>query len=202
MRNGNCYDSLERCKEYYLDFQPKELSVCLKDIFETLVKNAQIRDQWTFTWTSTSNCVELQAVSVKQKHEYTLRLFGGKIYIESDLFSPQYIKYVSSEFWAILSELDLIEGFMFRSNADISDIGSFDTKVGRSSTYQIVRNFVLLEEHKPDSTIDLGCLEVSWDLSKTVQEIQESCVGAIKGIHRLNYLLYRLQYQSLKRQKA
>ncbi|EOX1767493.1 hypothetical protein ACPDME_003729 [Vibrio cholerae] len=202
MNNENCYDLLERCREYYLNFKPEDLSVCLKNIFEILIKNAKIVDEWTFTWSSTSNCVELHAVSKKQNHEYTIGLFLGEIYIKSDILEPQCIKYVPSEFWMIFSSLDLMKNFKFHDNACLPDGISVDIKTGVSSTYRIIRNFILLEEHEPDSTRDLGWVEIHWALSESVEDIEKSCVDAIKKIHRLNYLLYRVKCQKQRGNKS
>ena len=166
--------------------------------FEYLLKNAKIRDNWTFKSCAFGNNIAIYAMSQKQNHEYVLGFSQGKIYLESFIFKPKTIKYMPSEFWAILAELDLNNNFNFQESAVISDKVSLDTRTGISSIYKIIRNYILLEEHEPNSTCDLGSLEAYWGVSEPSVELLKSATDILKGLHKLNYLLYRRDYQKRK----
>ena len=106
---------------------------------------------------------------------------------------------MTNEFWTTLATLDLITNFKFQENAGLPDSISFDKNTGKASTYKLIRNYVLLEEHQPDSVYDLGWYQANWSLEESPDTILYSIVNVLKGIHKLNYLSYRREYQ--KQQK-
>jgi hypothetical protein len=175
--------------------QAENIALVLKDIFEYLVTMAKIRDKWTYKWHKTKNGISTYAYSTTQKHEYTLGMYGQEIYLESHILEAKNIKYMPNEFWATVSNLSLIKNFEFQDNAGLPKTISFDTKNGKASTYRLIRNFILLEEHQPTSTTDLGWFESRWDISEPLDEILTSGIQIIRGIHKLNYFLYRCEYQ-------
>ncbi len=202
MKTKEIIELFDNCKENYWQLSADDVAVCLKRVFEYLSKSAKISDEWSFKWSIIGPDVSVYAISGKQSHEYTVGFSRGNFYIESYIFEPKTIKYMSSEFWAILANLDLIESFNFQENNTLSKQTGFDTRTGVSNLYKMTRNYILLEEHEPDSTNDLGALEAYWKTSELSNEILSSAIDVLKGIHKLNYLLYRRDYQRHKGSKA
>ncbi len=101
------------------------------------------------------------------------------------------------EFWEIFSELTKLENFKFQDHAGLPEKikTSSILKGCRSNTYKLIRNFVLLEEHSQYGSVDLGDFEVIWDISENFDDILSVGIEAMKKIHKLNYLLYRCEYQ-------
>ncbi|MDF2181152.1 hypothetical protein [Neptuniibacter sp. CAU 1671] len=202
MKEREIIELLDNCKEQYWELPEDDVASCLKETFEYLLKSAKIRDDWEFKWSAFGEDISIYAISQKQKHEYALGFFRGEIYLESFIFEPKTIKYMPSEFWAILADLDLKKNFNFQENAWLSKKVDFDTRTGVSSIYKIVRNYILLEEHQPESTCDLGAFEARWGISESSVKILSSATDLLKGLHKLNYLLYRRDYQKRKGAKA
>lgn len=192
----------DSCKNHYWKLPEDDVVFCLMETFFYLLKNAKIRDDWEFKSCAFGRNIVIYAMSRKQSHEYSLGFYQGDIYLESSIFKPETIKYMPSEFWIVLAELDLNHNFSFQENAVVSDKVSCDTRTGVSSIYKIVRNYILLEEHDPESTYNLGTLEAHWGRTEPPVEILKSATALLKGLYKLNYLLYRRDYLKRKNSKT
>jgi hypothetical protein len=195
-------DLFENLKEHYHNAHSEEMALSLKEIFKLLIKKAKIRDEWSFEWSIINSGVLVDATSSRKNHQYTIGIFDYELYFESEILEAQNIKYMPCEFWAILSNLDLNKNFIFQDNAEISKKVQVDIKTGTANTYKIIRNYLMLEEHDPKSTINLGWFEARWSLSEPPKEVFNTATDVIKGIHKLNYMLYRREYQKQKSAKA
>lgn len=182
------------CKLHYDSQKSEQAALYLKELFLCLVKPTKIRDQWTFTWSSFGNGLFVTAWSEKQQHEYVIGFYSSEFYINSFVFKPELLKSMKSEFWAVLSSLDLMNCFSFKESAVVNKDVKFDLKDSSSSTFNLIRNYVLLEEHNEMGSSDIGFLESIWDFDSSLDLLHEQAVESLKGIYRLNYLMYRNYY--------
>lgn len=189
------YNSLFDIHPDLVNHEASEIAGYLKKIFLCLIKKAKVRDKWEFKWSNTHYNLCIFAMSEKQRHEYVFGIYSGDFYIKSYILEPQNIKLMTNEFWATLSKLDLIKNFSFQDNAVISEVLPLDIKTGKASVYRLIRNYILLEEHQPQSVIDLGWYQASWPLTHLKDDILDETAEVIKGIHKLNYLSYRRECQ-------
>ncbi len=63
-------------------------------------------------------------------------------------------------------------------------------KNAKSSIFQLVRNYILLEAYDGSSD-DLGSLEIKWPLTASWTELITNAAKAFRYIYRVNYMLYR-----------
>jgi hypothetical protein len=176
----------------------QEIASFLAEIIKKYISGIKSKDTWApITWRSTSHGIEVHAYSNIQNHKYSLGLYQNEIYFQSTILEPQNLKNMPDEFWEIFTELTKLENFKFQENAGLPDTMNASTilKGCRSNTYKLIRNFVLLEEHSQYGSSDLGCLELSWDITESFDNILSVGTEAMKKIHKLNYLLYRCEYQ-------
>lgn len=171
----------------------------LADTLKYIFAEAKVRDKWIYKFSISGVSISVDAHSETQNQDYTLGLYNHEIYLSSYIMEAQNIRYMTDEFFGTLSTLSLIKGFEFKDNAVLPQSILFNTKIGKSNIYRLVRNYILFEEHQPESTCDLGCFEATWSLSDPIDTIVPSAIQVAKGIHRLNYLLYRSEYQKTRR---
>jgi len=194
-QNNSLFPFPENTSPELINIETKEITDYLVELFSYLTKKAKIRDNWEYKFETTHYDTSITAISKKQKHEYTFGIFDGDLYIESYILEPKNIKLMTSEFWLVLSKLDLIKSFSFQEDSVLSDSITFDKNTGKASVYRLVRNYVLLKEHQPNDVTNLGRYHASWSLTESLNEIQNDVIGTFKGIHKLNYLSYRREYQ-------
>ncbi len=190
----NFLNLFKDCQEYLNSEQLNDAAGCLKGMFLYLTSETKIKDDWAFEWRELIDGVYISATSQKQVHKYDIGIFDSKLYINSDLYEPDYLKNMKPEFWSVLASLDLMNCFSFEENAGINGNVNFDLKTGKSSTYTLIRNYVLLEEHNEFGATDIGSLESSWYLDESEDLLYQQAVESLKGIYKLNYLLCRLEY--------
>lgn len=199
---GSCIshdNSLSRYPENIVNQDADEVAGSLEEIFLYLTKKAKIRDKWQLKRRNIHHDLSIIALSEKQSHKYVIGIYNGEFYIESCILEPQNIKLMTSEFWATLSNLDLIKSFSFQEDKVVPKSAPIDIKTGKASTYRLIRNYILLEEHQPEPVFDLGWYHASWPLTPLSDKILRETVDFIKGIHKLNYLSYRRKYQKRHR---
>ncbi|CAD6879402.1 hypothetical protein [Methylomonas albis] len=182
----------------------ERVSSLFAEILRIFILESKVKDSWSpVKWHATSIGIATFAYSITQKHQYVLGVYNGEIYLNSTILDAKNIKNMPDEFWSVFLGLIEIGSFKFQDNAGLPDNlkSTFDLRGCRSNTYKLIRNFVLLEEHVPSSTVDLGAFEIIWDISDSVVDILAKGTEAMKRIHRLNYLLYRCEYQKRNSKK-
>jgi len=175
----------------------ERIAQLLGALLNEFTHESKAKDEWSpLRWRATSVGVFVSTYSKKQKHEYTLGIYGHEIYINSTILEAQNLKGMNDEFWRQFMELTKSGDFQFQENAGLPDSSKrvCDIKSGRSGVFKLIRNYVLLEEHSPLNTADLGWFEFKWSASAPLETIRISGTIAFKGIYKLNYLLYRSQY--------
>lgn len=182
------------CKSHYAADSFDETATGLIELFLHLADAAKIRDEWDFHWNILGNGIYVIATSQKKHHAYCIGFYANQFYINSGIYNPRFLKSMKAEFWNVLSSLDLMDFFSFQENAGIERDVKFDLKTSKSSVYSLVRNYVLLEEHSTRGATDIGNFESIWYLGDPDEIICEQAVESLKGIYRLNYLLYRNEY--------
>lgn len=185
---------LKQCQFLYASDLLEDAANCLREMFSYLEKSARVRDEWSFEWHELPYGISVIATSEKKGHEYDIGIYSSNLYINSTLYEPELLKNMKAEFWSVLASLDLMDCFSFEENAGINGNVNFDLKTGKSSTYTLIRNYILLEEHNEFGATDIGSLESSWHLDESEDLLYQQAVESLKGIYRLNYLLYRLEY--------
>ncbi len=194
----NCIENNQYFNDKHNFSISQEIASSLAEIIEKYISGIKSKDTWaSITWSSTSCGVVVHAHSNIQNHRYSLGFYQNQIYFQSSILAPRNIKNMPDEFWENFSELTKLESFKFQDNAGLPE----ETKTSsilkgcRSNTYKLIRNFVLLEEHSQYGSIDLGYFEVVWDISESFDNILSVGTEAMKKIHKLNYMLYRCEYQ-------
>ncbi|WP_130537674.1 hypothetical protein [Thiomicrorhabdus indica] len=174
--------------------QKEDATMQLRQLFTCLAKEAKIRDQWSYKWSALPDGISLYALSEKQQHEYSIGIFQGKFYIESNIYDASLLKTMKPKYWAILAELDdSIDSFKFSENAVVSNKVNFDLKSSKSSIFNLMRNYVLLTEHEM-GIVDIGQLGALWPISQNNDFLENEATKVLTGLHQLNYLMYRNEY--------
>lgn len=144
--------------------------------------------------------------SRKQQEDYKFGIFGEEFYIETYITNPLNIKHMPDEFWAIFMETMNYGDFCFQENASPINKGDDSPRpellrAARSSIYKMIRNCLFLEQWAENSVPDLGWFKVSWPTDTPWKDLLEKGTHAFRCLYRLNYMLYRYDYQRQKAQE-
>lgn len=136
--------------------------------------------------------------SRKTGTRFTIGIYHREIFLSSYFAAPGNIKNMGDDFWSYFVDLRSLGDFRFQENAVPSSpearkiIKHF--KNGRSCIFQVIRNYILLEEFDRDC-VDLGSLEIKWPLTLSWSEIVSRAARAFRCLYKINYVLYRCDYQ-------
>lgn len=177
-------------------------------VLEFFVLHSGVRDEWTNPTCDVSGFGQAIArASVKQGDRYELGWYSGEYLLHVHVMRPENLKHVATEFWDTMVEAERYGRFVFQENAGIgppypgAPPKPALTQAGRSNIYRLVRQTLILEQWDPDSLCDLGWFDVTWPDSVSWEHLLVNGTHAFQCLHRMNYLLYRVEYQRRRRQR-
>jgi hypothetical protein len=165
-------------------------------------QHARIRDNWDpqlrYHVYPHGQCLYLR--SIKQQEDYQFGIDGGECFLQVSVAAPHQIKHMKDEFWELLAAAGRIGGFKFQENAgciygDSEGLKPALMRNDGSNTFNLVRNAILLEQWCEDSLVDLGWLEYRWPADIAWDQFLVHGTHALAYLHRINYQLYRREYQ-------
>lgn len=175
------------------------------EIAEFFVSCASARDRWAApTYWIAGHGQAIYRRSLNQETDYQLGIFSGEFVVQTHLAFPENLKSVPDDFWEAMIEAQRY-GAVFQENASPT-YRDADRPVpalmapGRSNVYKLIRSALVLEQWDQDSLGDLGWLETTWPATVAWNRLLIDGANAFRAMHRMNYLLYRVDY--LRRQGA
>jgi hypothetical protein len=183
------------------DFLPVQ-----NEILGFFVSCASTRDRWASpTYWIAGHGQALYRRSLTQDTDYEFGVFSGEFLVQTNLVYPGHLKSVPDEFWDAMVEAQRYGTFVFQENAAPTYSGAHRPTpavlaAGRSNIYKLIRSALVLEQWDPDSLGDLGWLETTWPTTTSWDRLLVEGANAFRAMHRMNYLLYRVDY--LRRQGA
>lgn len=190
-------DSFKEIAEAFLAVQHEILSF--------FMASSGVRDEWEPpTYFLADHGQQIERRSSKQQERYALGVYSGDFLLQTYVCHPENLKHVNAEFWSTMADAEQFGKFSFQENAGVIVRDGHGpkpelTKAGRSNIYKMIRNALVLEQWDPDSLCDLGWFEVTWPLETDWDELLVRGTQAFRCLHRMNYLLYRVEYQRRKR---
>jgi hypothetical protein len=201
----------------------------LLEILKIFISEGGFRDEWELPPKIHFNvpfCNALVTKSAKQKQEYWFGIDAQEgFFIQTDICCIWNLKYMRDDFWQNCIELNQFGTFSFDENITPNNNGKNSrTKylLGnvKSNVYRLIRNYILLElEQDPrekDEDLyhsypfysaypqyqDFGWFKVVWPLSISWQQLIQDGCEAFKRVYKMNYLLYKHEYQRQKSKKG
>lgn len=65
----------------------------------------------------------------------------------------------------------------------------------KSQLFRLIRNYLLLETNK-GGTIDIGALEIKWEIGIPWHDLISKGSAAFYNMYQINYSLFRAEYQT------
>lgn len=188
-------ESIELAIHHFQNGREDLSQLSLTGAFEYLIKSSALRDQFSYTsYHHDAWLVSTEAKSQKQYHDYTLFICGyNTINLKTAIYEPSMLRSMKPEYWSLLAQLDEMKCFKFQENSGITKEINFNQKSVGSAVYDMIKNFVILEEHCDFGSNDLGFLEAEWSINLIDDSLFDEMKTVLKGIHRLNYFMYRLE---------
>ena len=190
--------SEEKHVEISLQFQS-----ILSDIVQLFIYFGKFRDDWDLPGKMNIYPFGQEAIikSKKLNHEFSFGLYASEFFIETYVIYPWNLKHMPDDFWITFTELSKFGAFTFQDNAfPVFDNGKplpEAFKYGRSNIYKIIRNCILLEQFS-EGSLDLGWFKITWHRETQWNILIRKGCEAFKRIYKLNYLLYRDEYQRMR----
>jgi hypothetical protein len=175
------------------------------EILNFFIESSGVRDEWESpTYLLANHGQQIERRSAKQEERYAFGVYSGDFLLQTNVCHPENLKYVTVEFWDAMTEGEQFGKFSFQENAGVIVRNGYGpkpelTKGGRSNIYKMIRNTLVLEQWGPESLCDLGWYEVTWPFETDWEELLVRGTQAFRCLHRMNYLLYRVEYQRRQR---
>lgn len=174
----------------------------LDEIFRFFRDNAGVRDEWESPARVHVYPLgqQIWCQSRKQSEEYRFGIYGDTFRLEVGISNAWNIKHMPNEFWALLTETYEYGALSFNENAVLRSSQEHPIKpellrAARSDIYKMIRNYILFEQASQGPVYDLGFLEMAWPCGISWATLLEKGTHAFRCLHRLNYRLWRCEYQ-------
>jgi hypothetical protein len=182
------------------DISGKVHEIFLSILFQ-FIETHKIKDKWKYTIEPHIFPFGQQATISSEKlgTSFDFGIYMNEFFLSSHLSSPMYLRNMNDDFWRLLVEMASFGKFEFAENA-IPQIekGSEEEKLMRfnkSQIFRLIRNFIFLET-SGGGTIDIGSLEVKWEIGLLWKELISKGSAAFYNMYQIDYSLYRAEYQA------
>lgn len=179
-----------------LSFQMQKL---LDEILELFIGSFRTREQWGDFKTYPSiyshnvHTVSTQTgVQIEFGVNFSQLDRGHVFYLDSSIVKPHNLRRMKDNFWQKFLSLENIGDFVFNENVIPNSEANKLFVNKKSNLFKLIRNFMLITMHNPESIRDIGNLTIKWDImNMDWKEMIENANSAFLIFYSLNQMLYK-----------
>ncbi|WP_373746319.1 hypothetical protein [Neisseria dentiae] len=126
--------------------------------------------------------------SNKQNLRYELGFFHDELFVYAPIYQPSYpvFRLMNDEFWKKMLSLNEFAHLKFFQNSANDYIkNKFNRKVATSPIFELIKNFVLVEEYN-SYNVDMGGFDITFHQEKPESELMNDVINALNVVYFLN----------------
>jgi hypothetical protein len=176
------------------------LGETLREMFLTMIAGGSYRDTWMeareIRWATFGHAVAFKSMKLDEEYVFGYDVRG--FFLSTQIRYPEHLRRMSDAFWFELLSLGRLAAVEYQPNipVDVKRGVEAEKKLrSKSEVFRIIRDVVLLESQEYELICDLGGIDVRWPATTDVDEVVLAGDHAMRALYKLNYQLYRAEYQ-------